>query len=310
MASTTSTATTTVPNIGATTKKKQEKASPLRSIIAGSSAGAVEIAITYPAEFAKTRTQLNQRLAQGQKLPWPPFGKQWYAGCTTLIIGNSIKAGVRFVAFDQYRQLLSGPEGTISGPMTVVSGFLAGATESLLAVTPFESIKTQLIDDRKRTQPRMRGFLHGSALIFREQGVRGFFRGFVPTTARQAANSAVRFSSYTSLKQAAQSYVAPGEKLSTAATFAIGGLAGTITVYATQPIDTIKTRMQSIDAKGLYKSSIDCAVQIWKKEGVFTFWSGAVPRLGRLVFSGGIVFTMYEKTMETLDKLDPEKKYI
>ena len=291
-------------------RENKTKPSPLRSIIAGSTAGAVEIAILYPAEFAKTRTQLNQRLTSGQKLPWPPFGAQWYAGCTTLIIGNSIKAGVRFVAFDQYKQLLSSEDGTISGPMTVMSGFLAGATESLLAVTPFESIKTQLIDDRKRDKPRMRGFLHGSGVIMREQGMRGFFKGFVPTTARQAANSAVRFSSYTSLRQAAQSYVAPGEKLGTLSTFAIGAVAGTITVFATQPIDTVKTRMQSIDAKGHYKHSIDCAVQIFKNEGVLKLWSGAVPRLGRLMFSGGIVFAMYEKTMELLDTLDPKKEYI
>jgi hypothetical protein len=44
---------------------------------------------------AKTRTQLNRQLTQGKKLPWPPFGSQWYAGCTTLIIGNSLKAGIR-----------------------------------------------------------------------------------------------------------------------------------------------------------------------------------------------------------------------
>ena len=306
-------ATTTVPNIGTQTTPtptKKEKPSPLRSIIAGSTAGAVEIAITYPAEFAKTRIQLNQRLGAGQRLPFPPFGKQWYAGCTTLIIGNSIKAGVRFVAFDQYKSMLSNSDGSISGPMTVVSGFLAGATESLLAVTPFESIKTQLIDDRKRPEPRMRGFLHGSGLIWREQGLRGFFKGFVPTTARQAANSAVRFSSYTSIKQACQSYVAPGEKLGALSTFAIGGAAGTITVYATQPIDTVKTRMQSLDAKGLYKNSIDCGIKVVREEGFFKLWSGAVPRLGRLVFSGGIVFTMYEKTMELLERADPEKRYI
>lgn len=206
--------------------------------------------------------------------------------------------------------MLSDAEGNVSGPMTVVSGFLAGATESLLAVTPFESIKTQLIDDRKRLQPRMRGFIHGTGVIFREQGVRGFFKGFVPTTARQAANSAVRFSSYTSLKQAAQSYVTPGEKLGTLATFSIGAMAGTITVYATQPIDTIKTRMQAIDAKGTYRNSFDCGMKIFRHEGIFTFWSGALPRLGRLMFSGGIVFTMYEKTMEIFDQLDPDRKYI
>ena len=98
------------------------------------------------------------------------------------------------------------------------------------------------IDDHKSPNPRMRGFLHGSAVIFREKGVRGFFQGFVPTTARQAANSAVRFGSYTSIKQLAQGYVAPGEKLGTISTFSIGGLAGLITVYATQPLDTVKTR--------------------------------------------------------------------
>ena len=275
-----------------TADEPKRKPSALRSIIAGSTAGAVEIAITYPAEFAKTRTQLNRRLADGKKLPWPPFGAQWYAGCTTLIIGNSIKAGVRFVAFDMYKSLLVGPDGTLSGPSTVLAGFGAGATESLLAVTPFESVKTQLIDDRKRATPRMRGFLHGSALIMREQGVRGFFKGIVPTTARQAANSAVRFSSYTSLKQLAQSYVAPGEKLGTISTFGIGGMAGIITVYATMPIDTVKTRMQSIESRSQYKNSFNCAARIFREEGVFALWSGAVPRLARLVLSGGIVFTM------------------
>ena len=44
---------------------------------------------------AKTRIQLNKRLPDAKKLPWPPFGSAWYAGCTTLIIGNSLKAGIR-----------------------------------------------------------------------------------------------------------------------------------------------------------------------------------------------------------------------
>ncbi|KAK4098505.1 mitochondrial carrier [Parathielavia hyrcaniae] len=284
--------------------------SALRSILAGSTAGALEIAITYPAEFAKTRTQLNRRLAEGQKLPWPPFGKQWYAGCTTLIIGNSAKAGIRFVAFDQYKSLLADKDGKMTGPRTVLAGFGAGVTESLLAVTPTESIKTTLIDDRKSPNPRMRGFLHAVPIIARERGLRGFFQGFVPTTARQAANSATRFSAYTALKQFAEGYTAPGEKLGAVGTFAMGGVAGLITVYVTQPLDTVKTRMQSIEARALYGNSFRCAAIIFKQEGLLTFWSGALPRLARLILSGGIVFTMYEKSMELMDRLDPERKYI
>lgn len=50
--------------------------------------------------------------------------------------------------------------------------------------------------------------------------------------------------------------------------------------------------MQSIEARKEYKNSFVCATRIFKDEGILTFWSGALPRLVRLVMSGGIVFTM------------------
>jgi solute carrier family 25 citrate transporter 1 len=84
--------------------------------------------------------------------------------------------------------------------------------------------------------------------------------------------------------------------------------------------------MQSIEARSLYKNSFQCAAKIFKEEGVLTFWSGALPRLGRLILSGGIVFTMlvlsispmlrmltvirYEKSMEFMDRMDPHGHYI
>src|SRR5690606_16966633 len=100
----------------------------------------------------------------------------------------------------------------------------------------------------------MRGFIHGTTVILRERGISALFQGLVPTTARQAANSATRFGSYTFLRQLAQSYTAPGEKLGSVATFGIGGIAGIITVYVTQPLDSVKTRMQSIEAKKEYRN--------------------------------------------------------
>lgn len=276
--------------------------------------GLASVQYDNSATVIKTRTQLNRRLPQGQKLPWPPFGKQWYAGCTTLVVGNAIKAGVRFTAYDFYTNALRDSEGHVSGPSTVLAGLATGVTESLVAVTPFESIKTQLIDDRKSSSPRMRGFLHGSRIIAQEKGLRGFFQGFVPTTLRQGANSGVRFSSYATLRQAAQGYVAPGEKLGALSTFGIGALAGIITVYATMPLDTVKTRMQSIEARHLYKNTLQCAVKIVREESVGALWAGAVPRLARLSMSGGIVFMMYvaafrRRSRETDDALQVRKDH-
>lgn len=86
--------------------------------------------------------------------------------------------------------------------------------------------------------------------------------------------------------------------------------------------------MQSLEASKNYKNSFVCAARIFKDEGVLTFWSGAMPRLARLILSGGIVFTMcvafwclfssdmlttagrYEKSMELMDLADPERKYL
>ncbi|KAI4260888.1 MAG: hypothetical protein LQ352_000043 [Teloschistes flavicans] len=116
-----------------------------------------------------------------------------------------------------------------------MAGFGAGITESLLAVTPFESIKTTL------WVPHTFSCSHftvdteslGLGLTIANQQIRAcevFYMAPRSSGGSEAANSATRFGSYTTIKQFAQGYVAPGEKLGTLSTFGIGGLAGLITV--------------------------------------------------------------------------------
>ena len=127
--------------------------------------------------------------------------------------------------------MLSDENGHITGPRIVLAGLGAGVVESIFAVAPFESIKTSLIDDKKRAVPQYRGLVHGTKSIIAERGIRGIYQGLMPTLARQAANSGVRFWSYSTIKQAIQGSLAPGEKLSALSTFGIGATAGFITVY-------------------------------------------------------------------------------
>lgn len=47
--------------------------------------------------------------------------------------------------------MLADADGNLSGPKTVLAGLGAGVTESLLAVTPTESIKTTLYVLRLRS---------------------------------------------------------------------------------------------------------------------------------------------------------------
>jgi len=204
--------------------------------------------------------------------------------------------------------MLSDADGKITGPRTALAGLGAGIMESTLAVTPFESIKTSLIDDRKRPQPKYKGLIHGTRMIVAERGIRGIYQGLTPTMMRQAANSAIRFWSYSSIKLGAEARLNPGEKIGTFSTFGIGAMAGLITVYTTMPLDVLKTRMQSIQAKQLYRNTLDCAYKIWSQEGILAFWAGTTPRLGRLILSGGIVFTVYEKMMDLFETFDPQAR--
>jgi solute carrier family 25 citrate transporter 1 len=67
-------------------------------------------------------------------------------------------------------------------------------------------------------------------------------------------------------------------------------------VYATQPFDTIKTRTQSSQGETLVRA----VKGVWSDGGAKAFWKGSGPRLGRLLLSGGIVFSVYERILSVL----------
>lgn len=110
---------------------------------------------------------------------------------------------------------------------------------------------------------------------------------------KQMATSAVRMGSYNFLKESAKKYEVPRTAVTT---FAMGAIAGTITVYATQPFDVVKTRSQSVQG-----APFNEAVRtIYHDYGMKGFWKGSTMRLGRLILSGGIVFSIYEQVASFL----------
>lgn len=139
----------------------------------------------------------------------------------------------------------------------------------------------------------MTSFPQATRLLVSEQGFRSLYKGLVPTTAKQAATSAVRMGSYNVLKEAMKDHNVP---ITGVTTFGIGALAGLVTVYVTQPFDTVKTRVQSVEGKSI-SEALRGVVQ---ERGLRGFWSGSTMRLGRLLLSGGIVFSVYERISSLL----------
>ncbi|KAK7216111.1 hypothetical protein V2G26_004114 [Clonostachys chloroleuca] len=216
-----------------------------------------------------------------------------YTGCSTLATGATLKAGVRFLSYDAVKNQLADNNGRLTPMRGILAGMIAGTVESVVAVTPTERIKTALIDDARSGQKQFRGSIHALRTITQNQGISGLYRGLVSSTLKQSMTSATRMGSYNILREALKHY---GMPQNSAITFGTGAVAGVITVYVTQPFDTIKTRAQS--AKG--ESFSTAFRSVLMQDGIKGFWAGSTMRLGRLIFSGGIIFTVYEKVAATL----------
>lgn len=222
--------------------------------------------------------------------------KALYKGCGALVVGSIAKDGVRFLSFDTIKESFKDPEtGTLTPLRSLAAGMLSGVAASILAVTPTERIKTALIDDA-RNEKRFRNAPHAVATIWREHGLLGLYRGFAGTTLKQAGATAFRMGTYNILKDYEKKH---NIAQTTVTNFANGSVAGIVTTLTTQPFDTIKTRCQSSAGA----STIEAVRSITGDYGIRGFWRGTTMRLGRTVFSGGILFTSYEWAVTLLNPL-------
>jgi solute carrier family 25 citrate transporter 1 len=217
---------------------------------------------------------------------------------TVIIVVNVVqgsvgKDAVRFLFFNKIKESFADPEtGTLSPARNLLAGMAAGVTASITAVTPSERIKTALIDDA-RNEKRFRSGWHATTTIWKENGILGLYRGFAGTTLKQASATAFRMGTYNILKDFEKTR---DISQTTLVNFANGSVAGTVTTLATQPFDVIKTRSQN--ARGT--STVEAVKSVFVDYGVKGFWKGTTMRLGRTVFSGGILFTSYEAVAKVL----------
>ncbi|KAK8087592.1 hypothetical protein PG997_002553 [Apiospora hydei] len=260
------------------------KTSPLISLLAGGTAGGVEAFCTYPFEFAKTRVQLYGH--GGVKNPFRVVGnviKQeglpaLYKGCSTMIVrpdealtshlhrtntrnrARSAKTPCASSPSTASARCSRTPETHTLGPaQSIASGMVAGVVSSTVIVTPTERVKTALIDDAK-TSRRFRSPWHCVATLAREQGtLRALYAGYLTTTLKQIGTTGFRLGSYSILKdwERRSAWFKDGrgghrvDIDGPVMSFANGALAGTITTLATQPFDTVKTKVQQARAVGV-----------------------------------------------------------
>lgn len=163
----------------------------------------------------------------------------------------------------------------------VFSGAFAGVVGAVLG-SPLYLIKTRRqsfspVFKNIGHQHEMKSAISALTQIYRNEGLRGLYRGADAAMARAGVGSAVQMPTYMIGKDILLKRFGFPDTFSTH--FATSMFTGVLVCLAMNPFDVVSTRMynQGVDANGkglLYKNSVDCFVKITKIEGVRGLYKG------------------------------------
>ncbi|KAH7927498.1 mitochondrial carrier [Leucogyrophana mollusca] len=145
--------------------------------------------------------------------------------------------------------------------------------------------------------------MRGMALkVMREEGgIRGLYRGLIPTAMGVAPYVGINFAAYEALR----GVITPPGKSSIVRKLTCGALAGSISQTLTYPFDVLRRKMQvtGMASGGLgykYTGAIDALQTILRTEGVQGLYRGLWPNLLKVAPSIATSFFTYEVVKEFL----------
>lgn len=284
------------------TKKKHDFSVVLTS---AAFAGLAEVAMTFPLDTIKTIIQANtQATYRSVLLDLYKNPLRSYKGGGTYFVQCMCKSSFRFGSFSLFSDTLEnyvGREKYLENKLFYLAcaGGMAGSAEAMLFTTYTERIKIlmQFNKDAEKGS-HYRTTYSTVSHVYRTQGLRGFSVGMVPTVLRQGSSTAFRFSLYLSLKKAICNIFGWDPEQENFRTKAIaGGIVGSLSVAINNPIDVMKSRIQSDKCKG----SLEAFRSVYKKSGIKGFYAGLPIRSVRLFCSQAISFAVYETLCTHLD---------
>jgi len=316
--------------------------------LAGSASALVEIATLQPLDVVKTRSQLGYKVKKpvlGSNLLGAPIQivkeegtRALYKGMGPLATQQAIKYATRHGMFQYSRNLLWGsPEKRgIPAPahINLLSGLLAGMTESVVVTTPFEVVKIRMQKEKGFGKVRP-GTIQTASNIISQEGVLALWKGVVPTMLRGGTNQACNFYAATAINQHLWGRrEGDGKQIAVWKSMLTGFVAGCIGPTLNNPLDVAKTRLMAqkgpasprrqiitygarstpaypmhqlsraissstsvASGEPRYTGMVDCIRKVAAKEGLPALWSGIAPRLLRTGLGQAISWTIVTRAM-------------
>ncbi|KAG7268111.1 hypothetical protein CRUP_005470 [Coryphaenoides rupestris] len=298
-------------------------------LINGGIAGLIGVTCVFPIDLAKTRLQNQQN------------GSRLYTSMSDCLI-KTIRSEGYFGMYRAHTSDACGPTRVLSNSgrgsficraavrtkLTLLKEMLAGCgagTCQVVITTPMEMLKIQLQDagriaaQRKlmpelvapgSVEPKSSTAMQLTRELFREKGIAGLYKGLGATLLRDVPFSVIYFPLFANLNQLGKRGVDGPAPFYVS--FVSGCVAGSTAAVAVNPVDVIKTRLQSLNrgsTEDTYSGVADCIRKILRNEGPSAFLKGAYCRALVIAPLFGIAQVVYflgvaEYLLDCLPKKD------
>ncbi|XP_016948865.1 mitochondrial 2-oxodicarboxylate carrier [Drosophila biarmipes] len=284
-------------------------------VLAGGSAGFLEVCIMQPLDVVKTRIQIQATPAASASAlgelhytgVFDCFAKMYrhegltsyWKGIMPPILAETPKRAIKFLVFEQTKPLFQFGSPTPTPLTFSLAGLTAGTLEAI-AVNPFEVVKVAQQADRQKKM--LSTFAVAKGIIKQDGlGFRGLNKGVTATMGRNGVFNMVYFGFYHSVKNVVPEY--KEQHLEFLRKVAIGFTAGTLACFVNIPFDVAKSRIQGpqpVPGQIKYRGTLSSMGIVYREEGFRALYKGLVPKIMRLGPGGAILLLVFEYSYDYL----------
>ncbi|XP_031726458.1 calcium-binding mitochondrial carrier protein SCaMC-2-A [Anarrhichthys ocellatus] len=272
-----------------------------RHLVAGGGAGVVSRSCTAPLDRLKVMMQVYGTRTNNMCIMTGMMQMIKEGGMRSLWRGNGVnvikiapETALKFMAYEQIKQLIGSERGTLGVMERFVAGSLAGVIAQS-TIYPMEVLKTRLA---LRTTGQFSGISDCAKQIFRREGLRAFYKGYVPNMLGIIPYAGIDLAVYETLKNNyLQQYGINGTDPGVVVLLACGTVSSTCGQLASYPLALVRTRMQAqaaiegsqqVTMSGLFR-------QILQTEGPTGLYRGLGPNFLKVIPAVSISYVVYER---------------
>ncbi|XP_060074941.1 calcium-binding mitochondrial carrier protein SCaMC-2-like [Ylistrum balloti] len=285
------------------TEKEMQTGMWWRHLVAGGAAGAVSRTCTAPLDRLKVLLQVhassknNYGVINGFRFMLNEGGvKSLWRGNGINVIKIAPETAIKFMAYEQIKAYFRGADQKkeLNVLERLCSGSLAGCI-SQTAIYPMEVLKTRLA---LRKTGQFNGIFDCAMKVYKNEGIRMFYRGYVPNIIGIIPYAGIDLAVYETLKKMYRQRT-NGQDPGILALLGCGTISSTCGQLSSYPLALIRTKLQAQGAKGQDTLS-SMFKKIVKQDGFFGLYRGLAPNFMKVIPAVSISYVVYEHSRDAL----------